>query len=102
MYGGIVPILDWISKLLVHVPKVEQAVLNYLVWTGQLEAFVAPNDGHAIVWTIGTKIDTERDEFYKLIGLYITTLDYFVPAVVHQYDRHPIIKEMMENYYADK
>jgi hypothetical protein len=102
MYGGIEPIKEWVSKLMIFVPKVEQAVLNYLYWTGLLSAIVEPNTGHRIVWTIGTKIDTDKKEFYVLDDGIITTLDDVVPPVIHQYDRHKKIKDILEKLYADQ
>lgn len=100
-YGGILPMIDMVSKILVYIQKNYQATLNYLCRTNQLDAVVEPNDGHSVVWTIGTKIDTEHDDFYKINEHKISTLDDIVPPVIHQYDRHFRIKEMLENYYAD-
>jgi len=100
-YGGIIPLIEMVEKILRHVPKNSQAILNYLYWTGLLRAVVDPNDGHSVVWTIGTKIDTEHDDFYKIKDHKITTLDDVTPPVIHQYDRHPRIARILENYYAD-
>jgi len=100
-YGGILPVIDMVSKILIYIQKNYQATLNYLCRTNQLDAVVEPNDGHSAVWTIGTKIDTEHDDFYKISGHKITTLDDVIPSVIHQYDRHFRIREMLENYYAD-
>jgi hypothetical protein len=77
-------------------------MLNYVVRMERLEAVVEPNDGTSLVWTIGTKIDTEHDDFYKFYGdHFIMTSTHYIPTVIHQYDRHPRIKEMLESYYAD-
>jgi hypothetical protein len=101
LYGGIASIINWVEKIFVNSEKVEQAVLNYLFRTGKLDAIAEPNDGSSVVWTIGTKIDTEHDDFYKIKNNLITTLDDIIPPVIHQYDRHIRIKEMLEKYYAD-
>jgi hypothetical protein len=102
MYGGMNSIINWVEKCLIYSPKVEQAILNYVVRMERLEAVVEPNDGTSLVWTIGTKIDTEHDDFYKFYGdHFIMTSTHYIPTVIHQYDRHPRIKEMLESYYAD-
>lgn len=115
-YGGIESVITLIEKMLIQSPKNHQAMINYLVRTGKIEAIVEPNDGHSVVWTIGTKIDTEHDDFYKIQEQLITTidddfykiqkpiittLDDVIPPVIHQYDRHPRIRKMLEFYYAD-
>jgi hypothetical protein len=101
-YGGIIPVIDMVSKILVHIQKNYQATLNYLYRTDQLDAVVESNDGHSLVWTIGTKIDTEHDDFYGIIGHHIVTLgNHVAPPIIHQYDRHPRIKKALEDYYAD-
>jgi len=101
VYGGITSIIDWIDKLLINLPKTSQSTLNYLFRTGKLEAIAEPNDGHSIVWTIGTKIDTEHDDFYKIKEHLITTIDDIIPPVIHQYDRHHRIREMLGSYYTN-
>lgn len=102
-YGGIILVIDMVMKMLEQLPKNYQAILNYLCRTNQLiNPVIEPNDGHSLVWTIGTKIDTEHDDFYGIIGHHIVTLSPSVaPPIIHQYDRHLRIKEMLENYYAD-
>jgi hypothetical protein len=102
-YGGIASAINWVEKCLIYSPKVEQAILNYVFRMGKLTAVVEPNDGSSLVWTIGTKIDTEKDDFYKFYGdHFIMTNNHYIPTIIHQYDRHPKIKEMLENYYADR
>lgn len=102
MYGGIISVINWVEKCLIYSPKVEQAVLNYVYRIGRLDAVVEPNDGHSLVWTIGTKIDTEHDDFYGIIGHHIVTLgNHVAPPIIHQYDRHSRIRKALEDYYAD-
>jgi hypothetical protein len=58
------------------------------------------NDGHHTVWTIGTRDETHVDiEFYTIDGHTIKMMDGHIPAVVHQYDRHPKIVKALEDYY---
>lgn len=100
-YGGIILVIEMVIEILVRINKNYQATLNYLCRSGNVNAVIEPNDGNSLVWTIGTKIDTEQDDFYKFREHLVTTLDNVAPPIIHQYDRHSRIKEMLENYYAD-
>lgn len=98
--GGVDAVIECLSMLRDKLISSTQATLDFLVYTGQIRAKIFSNNG-GFVWNIGTKIDTEHDDFYVLDAPYICTKQHILPVVVHQYDRHPGIANMIKECYAE-
>jgi hypothetical protein len=74
---------------------IDQAAHNYLVRNGRLpDSQVVPN-GKGAVLTLGGASSFELDD-----AGWVINPDGSVPTVVHQYDRHPSLEQVIRSRFA--
>lgn len=68
----------------------DQGIHNYLLWTGRLEPsrLIANGEGRVLSMALMKSVDLDERG-------YVVNRDGTVPAVLHQYDRHPEIAEAL-------
>jgi hypothetical protein len=67
----------------------DQGMHNYLYWTGALEPAAVYENGHGPVYTAGNELSVFTDAGF------VRNDDGSIPAIVHQYDRHPALALQM-------
>ena len=74
----------------------DQAIHNWLLYTGQLPGATAVANGRGRVQTMGA-----QPEIYLASDGMVVNPDGTVPAVLHQYDRHRALTERFLSAYGD-
>ena len=81
--------VEWLTRLERQVPGIDQAVHNYVIYKGLVPNLRLVRNGRGPVLTMGIMPRVEPDD---LVGP-----DGRPYNVLHQYDRHPRIKELLLN-----
>lgn len=80
-----------------YIPKSDQAVLDYVLYTGKLGADIQPSDVNGPIVTVGDKnIRLKIDRHYIYNG------NNAVAYLVHQYDRHTKLRRFVKVMYLEK
>lgn len=88
--NAIMPLAEEIKS---HHVGMDQGSLNWAIHTGMIPAVIHPNG--EVVWTMGLCLWDK----WEWDGAHISMADGHVPAIIHQYDRIPDMKQVIEARY---
>jgi hypothetical protein len=74
---------------------VDQAIHNWLLYSGQLDPVTVHPNGRSSVLTLGRVTTVQRE------GHTVHNDDGSLPAIVHQYDRHPDLERAVTTRYRN-